>query len=137
MLILRHLAKGTIVWRWNAHANGELLILYNAFGMSFLPLEEAPTEPLGHHSAIAGRELQDGFRNGTPVGAQYGADRQQPICSSAPKTRHTPPSPRYAWTPPPISNYNTSSKESEDSYYILENYYSDKSRYDSDMFRKN
>jgi hypothetical protein len=43
---------------------------------------------------------------------------------------------KYASEPSPISNYSSSSEESQDSYYIPDNYYSKESRYDLDMFKK-
>jgi hypothetical protein len=123
MLTLRYLAEGAIVWKWNARANGKLLILSNTVGMSFPPPKEAPTEPTDHYSATAGRGLEDGLRSGTPAEAQDGADGWQPICSSATKALEAPRPPRYACKPHPISKCNTSSMESEESYYIPDDYY--------------
>jgi hypothetical protein len=74
--------------------------------------------------------------SGRLVEAQDGADGQQPMCSSAPKAGDAPRPPRYC-NFPSISNCSTSSEESEDSYYIPNNYYSDESGYDLDMFKKN
>jgi hypothetical protein len=59
------------------------------------------------------------------------------MCSSTPKIGDAPPLSRYAYITPPISNCSTSSEESEDSYYIPDDYYSDKLGYDSDIFRLN
>jgi hypothetical protein len=101
-LTLRRLAEGTIVWRWNAHANGELLILSNSFGVSFPPPEEASTEPADHHSARPGWGLEDRIKGGIPAEVRDGADGRQPMSSSTTKAVEAPRPPKYACKPRPF-----------------------------------
>jgi hypothetical protein len=71
------------------------------------------------------------------VEARDGADRQQPTCSSVTKALEAPCPPRYACKSRPISKCSTSYVEFEESYYMPDDYYSEESGYDLDMFRKN
>jgi hypothetical protein len=63
---------------------------------------------------------------------------QQSIQNAAPKRGEaTCPSPKHATPPSSCTMSSIASEESEDSYYIPDNYYLDESRYDSNMFKKN